>query len=475
MKYFKLFKEQDDCVQACMAHYYSQDKRPGIVVAPTAYGKSIVIAELSKRIRGGLLVLHLSKELLAQNCEKFSGYEIPFSVYSASMNSKEVGSITFGTLKSVKSAVKELKSFGINTVIIDECDRNFSPAKGSEFMKFITSLDPTCVIGLTATPWSLSTNMVGRSVIKMLTDVKNAYYKKFIYVCQIADIVSQNRWTPVEIKAWNYDESFLVYTGDGTNFTEESVVASNEKNLVNRLMAYELKSLLQQGYKRILVFVDSIENAEKFSEWCPKSAVLTDKTSEKERERIVRQFKATDDVFVLFNYGVLSVGFDYPELECVMMGRPTNSLSLFYQIYGRLVRKHPDKVKGLFYDFGGNIDRFGLIEDIEIVHDNRVGYYLRSKSTNRLMSGVTSDSNYTLDEYLSQVNNTFDMIAKVDKDVKFWFGKHKDKPLMRVPVFYLEWWAKSMGSKSSKGEDLSPREISLLNEVNKVINIKRRS
>ena len=48
--------------------FFKQKKAvPSIIVAPTAFGKSIVIAQIAKEVDEKLLVIQPSKELLEQN------------------------------------------------------------------------------------------------------------------------------------------------------------------------------------------------------------------------------------------------------------------------------------------------------------------------------------------------------------------------------------------------------------------------
>lgn len=82
---YKPYPDQEECIQAIVSY---ESKEPGVVMAPTSFGKSIVISEVAKRLGGGVLVLHLSKELLEQNIAKFSQNNIEFSVYSASVGRK---------------------------------------------------------------------------------------------------------------------------------------------------------------------------------------------------------------------------------------------------------------------------------------------------------------------------------------------------------------------------------------------------
>ena len=41
---------------------------------------------------------------------------------------------------------------------------------------------------------------------------------------------------------------------------------------------------------------------------------------------------------VMFNYGVLTAGFDAPRTRCVIIARPTTSLVLYSQMAGRAMR-----------------------------------------------------------------------------------------------------------------------------------------
>ena len=72
------------------------------------------------------------------------------------------------------------------------------------------------------------------------------------------------------------------------------------------------------------------------------------------------------------NASVLTTGFDYPELDTVVMARPTMSLAMYYQIVGREIRPHKDK-QAWFIDLCGNINRFGKVEDLRLIDENGRG------------------------------------------------------------------------------------------------------
>jgi len=74
------------------------------------------------------------------------------------------------------------------------------------------------------------------------------------------------------------------------------------------------------------------------------------KTPKEDRRQIVRDFK-DGQISVLVNCGVFTEGVDIPNIDCVVMGRPTKSDILFIQMLGRGLRKSPGKESCLILDF----------------------------------------------------------------------------------------------------------------------------
>jgi DNA repair protein RadD len=68
----------------------------------------------------------------------------------------------------------------------------------------------------------------------------------------------------------------------------------------------------------------------------------------------------------LVNVNVLTTGFDAPNIDCVVLARPTLSPGLYAQMVGRILRIAPGKTDGLVLDYGGNIQRHGAVDAIII-------------------------------------------------------------------------------------------------------------
>ncbi len=108
---------------------------------------------------------------------------------------------------------------------------------------------------------------------------------------------------------------------------------------------------------------------------------MTGETPSAEREKILRRFKGetfSSDLFgtktthlkYLVNVNVLTTGFDAPNIDCIVLLRPTASPGLFVQMCGRGFRLHETKTDCLVLDYGGNILRHGPVDAIQIKERN---------------------------------------------------------------------------------------------------------
>lgn len=105
----------------------------------------------------------------------------------------------------------------------------------------------------------------------------------------------------------------------------------------------ELAEDAAKRHPRTIVFCPSVESALTCHDLLRSkgilSAVITANTHGDDRRTIIDNFRGPDrDHMVLFNYGVLTAGFDAPRTRCVIIGRPTTSLVLYSQMAGRAMR-----------------------------------------------------------------------------------------------------------------------------------------
>jgi len=174
--------------------FFKQEKSvPSIIIAPTAAGKSLYVGKIAEGVEGNVIILQPSKELLQQNYDKFKAFGGRGAIYSASFDSRRIGTVTFATIGSIKNLGHIFKAKGFKYMIVDEVDR-FPREAGGMFRKFLDESGITHVLGLTATPLKLQTNLdVYRntySKLVMLTSRsgKGNFFKEIIHVTQIQEM-----------------------------------------------------------------------------------------------------------------------------------------------------------------------------------------------------------------------------------------------------------------------------------------------
>lgn len=367
---YKLRDYQQQASDAAIRFFSDNTKkRNAIEVLPTGAGKSLVIADIASRLEGHTLVFQPSKEILEQNYMKLCSYGVlDCSIYSASFGRKEISRVTFATIGSVKNHPELFQHF--RNIIIDECHL-VNPKEGM-YKEFLTML--RCkVLGLTATPYRLCSSRDFGSMLKFITRTRPCVFSYVIYQVQISTLLdmgylSKLNYYPMNPVGWN--ELNLKSNTTGADYTDKSVIKEYERIDFYGFLVSVVRRLLNPkvGGKRkgILVFTRFLKEAEQLTKSIPGTAIVSGDTPKATREMILRQFKA-GKIPVVANVGVLTTGFDYPELDTIVMARPTMSLALWYQIVGRAIRPHPSKEAGWIVDLAGNLKRFGKVEDLRLV------------------------------------------------------------------------------------------------------------
>lgn len=378
---------QQEAIDAHIGFFKSPKQEHALSILPTGSGKSIVIAHTAMNVEGKTLVFQPSKEILEQNYAKFISYGYRAAIYSASAGHKWVADVTFATIGSVirkKHLFKEFKN-----IIVDEC--HLVSAQSGMYVEFINSIEGCKVLGLTATPYRLSASMEG-AMLKFLTRTRPRVFSNVLYYVQNDVLFNSGHLAKLEYFSFDIiKRDMLTMNSSGTDFTEASLKSYYRKIDMPQTTAYYANRLLKKR-KNLLIFSSLIEEANKVKHLVEGCVILTGETEKKDREQILSQFKA-GKIRCVVNVGVLTTGFDYPELECVLIARSTMSLALYYQIVGRAMRPHADKVSSWIVDLGGNIKFFGKVENLHISTDNKGLMCVKNKETGRQLTNVLFTKN----------------------------------------------------------------------------------
>ncbi len=350
---------QTAAINKAIEHFHTGSGN-ALEILPTGSGKSVVIAGIASRLDGKTIVFQPSKEILEQNVAKYNSYGYRAGVYSASAGMKQLEKVTFATIGSVARKHHLFREF--QNIVVDEC--HLTNAKGGMYDEFFKRLDHARVLGLTATPYRLCNTMDGAQ-LKFLTRTRPRIFSKVLYYVQNDVLFNAGHLAKLEYFSFRIlDRSKIETNSTGTEFSEASLRLQYERvNMVDVAASYANRLLAKR--RNLLVFCALVAEAHKVSRKIAGSVVLTGDTDKATREKYLTMFKA-GIVRCIVNVGVLTTGFDYPALEAVLITKSTMSLAWYYQVVGRVMRPHADKLSGWVVDLGGNIDFFGKIETMQI-------------------------------------------------------------------------------------------------------------
>jgi DNA repair protein RadD len=348
-----------------------QFSEPDLVCIAQGGGKSLVIAEMAHRLRQPVLILQPSQEIARQNIAKMRHYvaDSEIGVYSASLSRKDFGFFTFATIGSIYKKPELFSHF--KQVIIDEADLVPVKNMGSMFMSFLAGIGHPKVIGLTGSPYRMaqryerlaSGELLTHTTTKMITRVYPAFWRRIIYNISTRELINLGFLVPFKY----VDKTIITHDQIKTNISRSDFNLSDYEEKIKDKKEQVLEAIflgMELG-RHVLCFCSSVDQAEKFSSIVPGSAVVTAKTPKKEREKIVVDFRS-GKIPIVFNVQVLTVGFDFPELDCIICLRPSRSIRLWGQMIGRGSRICPGKKYCWVIDMVDNTKNLGKVETIRI-------------------------------------------------------------------------------------------------------------
>lgn len=147
--------------------------------------------------------------------------------------------------------------------------------------------------------------------------------------------------------------------GKFNNSEIQKIINENER-LTGKIMR-ELQAIKCNG---IFIFAATRKHCEECARSLPDGewAIITGETSHAERKNILDMAR-NGTLHYLISVNCLNVGVDVPRFDVCAWLRPTESLVLYTQGIGRVLRLHPGKRRALVLDYAGNLERHGDIDD----------------------------------------------------------------------------------------------------------------
>ena len=384
----ELRQYQKDCISKLI--WAQQLPGADLVCLPTGSGKSVIIAHLAKELNKDILILQPNRELTMQNVDKLAPYVDPqeIGIFSASLDSKVVARYTFATIGSIYKKPELFAHFDV--IIIDECHLVQHKTLDGMFGKLITQVNairakdnqlPVKIVGLTATPYRTDITYrreIGRQgfpvlmcypTIKLINRTKSPFWSRLIYNINNEDLLAQGFLTPLNYVDFStIPQEEMPMNKSHTDFDLDAIekkFSAWDDNIIKAIN--HGRTLSKSG--SVLVFCSSIAQCKRLKEvYGDDSAIVHALTPKDERKDLVDRFRA-GTLPVMLNMGVFTLGFDHPALDCIVLGRPTQSIGLYYQMLGRGVRTAPGKTVCHVIDITNTVKKLGRIETIRLIKE----------------------------------------------------------------------------------------------------------
>lgn len=230
------------------------------------------------------------------------------------------------------------------TIIIDEAHRT-GAASYQNIMQYFT---PEFWLGMTASPERTDS-----------FDVYEAFDHNIAYEIRLQQALEENLLCP-----FHYFGITDIQI-DGETVDEETGLKDFNKLTCDERVDYVIEQMEYYGYcgpcPKGLIFCSSKKEAnvlsEKFNERGYRTLALTGDDSQERREQAVERLvldNGEDKLDYIFTVDIFNEGVDIPEINQVIMLRPTESPIVFVQQLGRGLRKADDKEYVVILDFIGN-------------------------------------------------------------------------------------------------------------------------
>jgi len=318
-----------------------------LAVAPTGTGKTVVFADIIRRMHPQRsIVLAHREELIFQarrQIEDNTGLhcEIEMAEFSAEANLFKSADVIISTIQTQISGngTKRMHRFDpmqFGCLIVDEAHHAVSPSYMSVIEHYKQNPDLR-ILGVTATPDRCDEEAMGK------------VFEHVAFDYEILDAINDGWLVPIEqqmVTIEGLDFSHIqTRCGDLAQGDLASVM-----EVEKTLQGYVGAAIKIIGGRRTIMFTVSVKQAEmccnifnRHKQGCAEWICGT--TPKEERQRILRQFNGGPTQIVC-NVGVLTEGVDVPATEVICMARPTKSRALYAQCCGRGTRTLPGVVDG---------------------------------------------------------------------------------------------------------------------------------
>lgn len=318
-------------------------------------GKTIVFTTIARNcVKQGKRVLILAHrgELLEQASDKlFKTTGLMCSVEKAEQSSLDSWfRVTVGSIQTLQNS-KRLKQFDNNyfdVIIVDEAHHILSKS----YQKVLEHFSNADVLGVTATPDRGDKKNLGQ------------FFESLAYEYTLPKAIKEGYLSPIKTLTIPIDldlTKVLISQGDFKASDIDTALDPYLQAICEEMKKYCLN-------RKTVVFLPLVATAQKFMHILNDNGFNAAEVngSSKDRTEVLNDFQ-NNKYNVLCNAMLLTEGWDCPDVDCIIMLRPTKIRSLYCQAVGRGTRLSPGKKDLLLLDFLWHIERHELCHPAALI------------------------------------------------------------------------------------------------------------
>lgn len=319
-----------------------------LLLSSTGTGKSLASAFMLREMgtRKALFIVHreqIAKQTL-KSYKRVFGSSRTYGLLSG--NSREFGSdFLFATMQimSKEDILSHYSPEDFDVIILDECHH----AGAESYQKIMRYFKPKFWLGMTASP---DTNQY---------DIYSIFEHHIAYEIRLSQALEEDLLCPFHY----FGITDLEINGE---VFDDNAGVKNFSNLISDARVdYVIDKANYYGFSgdrvKGLIFCsrkdEAKELSKKFNERGLRTEVLTGEDDQERRESVIASLTNEDidnQLDYIFTVDIFNEGVDIPEINQVIMLRPTQSPVVFIQQLGRGLRKYEGKEYVVILDFIGN-------------------------------------------------------------------------------------------------------------------------
>ena len=321
-----------------------------LISLPTGTGKTIIFSELARQLNQPTLILAHRDELIQQAKDKLLTVwpNADVGIIKAEKNENH-HQITIASIQTL-ARTQRLKQVrpDIQLIVTDEAHHACATSYKQVYHHFnVLTQNPDNILhlGVTATP--LRNDKLGLATI----------YDDITYQGQYIDFVQDGYLCDLEFHGihCSLDLDNIKTTplsGYGRDFQADALATAINTdeirhNIVDAYQKYAADKKHTLGFAVDRDHAQSLHQT--FIDTGIDSGYIDGETPIDERKQILHDFRQST-IKVLWNILVLTEGYDEPNIDCILLARPSKSPSLLTQIIGRGTRTAPGKKKCTILD-----------------------------------------------------------------------------------------------------------------------------